>query len=55
MMGLCILIATTILGSAGWWLGDHFGFGLMTTYLLSSVGSLAGVYAGWRVHRDYLS
>ena len=54
MKGLCILIATSVLGSVGWWLGDYFGLGLMTTYLLSSLGSLAGVYVGWRVNRDYL-
>ena len=37
----------------GWWLGDYVG--LMTAYVLSGVGSLAGVYVGWRINRDYLS
>jgi hypothetical protein len=42
----------TVCGWAGWWLGANVGF--MTGFLLSGVGSMAGVYLGWRVHRDYL-
>jgi len=43
-----------ILGSwVGWWLGDRWG--LMTAFLLSSVGSIVGVYLGWRINRDFLS
>ena len=53
MNKICILVAAVIFGWIGWWLGDHFG--LMTAYLLSSVGSLVGVYVGWRINRDYLS
>ncbi len=29
--------------------------GLMTGFVVSSIGSLAGVYVGWRINRDYLS
>ena len=37
-----------ILGSyAGWLLGMRFGLG--TAIVLSSVASLAGVYAGWKL------
>ena len=42
----------TVLGWVGWWLGEKVG--LMTAFLLSGVGSLAGVYLGWRIHHDYL-
>ncbi|MEI7900555.1 MAG: hypothetical protein WCK89_09885 [bacterium] len=52
MNKLCIFIGMTVLGWAGWWLGAKIGF--MTGFLLSGVGSLAGVYLGWRVWRDYL-
>jgi len=50
---LCIFVGM-ILGSwIGWWLGDRWG--LMTAFLFSSVGSIVGVYLGWRINRDYLS
>ena len=52
MNKMCILIGTTIFGSIGWWLGERFG--IMTAYILSGVGSLVGVYVGWRINRDYL-
>jgi hypothetical protein len=42
----------TILGGIGWWLGGKIGF--MTGYVLSGIGSVVGVYVGWRINRDYL-
>ena len=53
MNKLCIFIGVTILGGIGWWIGSKFGF--MTGYVLSGVGSVLGVYIGWRINRDYLS
>jgi hypothetical protein len=53
MRTLCILIATTLLGTVGWWIGSHIG--IMTAFLCSSIGSMVGVYLGWRIYRDYLS
>ena len=49
---LCIFIGVTVFGWLGWWLGARFG--IMTGYVLSGIGSLVGVYVGWRVNRDYL-
>ena len=48
---LCIFIGMTVIGSAGWWLGEKVGF--MTAFILSGIGSMAGVYLGWRINRDY--
>jgi hypothetical protein len=53
MNAFCIFVCTTILGSIGWWLGSYVG--IMTAFLLSSAGSLAGVYVGWRIYQEYLS
>jgi uncharacterized membrane protein SpoIIM required for sporulation len=53
MNKICIFIGIAVFGWIGWWLGDRFG--LMTAYLLGCVGSLVGVYVGWRINRDYLS
>jgi len=53
-MNKLLIFIGMILGSwIGWWIGKHGG--IMTAFLLSSVGSLAGVYLGWRIWRDYFS
>jgi uncharacterized membrane protein YfcA len=51
-MKLCIFIGANAGGMAGWWLGDHVG--IMTAVVASGIGSILGVYAGWRVAREYL-
>ena len=48
---LCIFICIMILGAIGWWLGNKIGF--MTAYVFSAIGSVAGVYGGWRINREY--
>jgi len=52
MSKLCIFLGMTILGWIGWWLGAKIG--IMTAFIVSSIGSLIGVYLGWRIARDYL-
>lgn len=52
MKKLCIFIGLTVFGWLGWWLGERLGF--MTAYVVSCLGSMIGVYVGWRVYRDYL-
>lgn len=54
MSRLLIFIGMTLGGYVGWWAGDYMGMGLMTTFLISSLGSVAGVYVAWRITRDYL-
>ena len=53
MVKLCIFIASGVLGSIGWWLGEQVG-DVMTAFVISSIGSLVGAYLGWRLVRDYL-
>jgi len=53
MNKLCITVGICVFGSIGWWLGSKVG--LMTAYIVSSLGSMVGVYVGWRINRDYLS
>ena len=42
----------TLFGWIGWILGEKAG--VMIGFLISGVGSLVGVYLGWRLYRDYL-
>jgi uncharacterized protein YcfJ len=52
MKKLIYLLTTSILGAIGWALGMHIGTG--TAWAVSSIGSIAGVYVGWRIIRAYL-
>lgn len=51
-MRLLMFAGLTIGGAIGGWIGSYVG--LWTALLLSSVGSLAGVYIVYRLTRDYL-
>jgi len=52
-MKLCIFIGLNVGGYVGWVLGEQVG--LMTAFLVGSLGSLLGIHAGWKVAREYLS
>ena len=52
---LLMFIGISVGGYVGWYVGDYFGFGLMGNFLVSSLGSIVGVYVAWRVMRDFLS
>jgi hypothetical protein len=55
MNRLLMFIGISVGGYVGWYGGDYFGFGLMGNFLVSSLGSIVGVYVAWRVMRDFLS
>lgn len=48
---LCIFVGTTIGSYVGWWAGEQFGFDFFGNFMLSGVGSILGVYAGWKLAR----
>jgi hypothetical protein len=43
-------IGATVGGGIGWWAGGHFG--LMSGFLVSVLGTAAGVWAGIRMARS---
>ena len=51
MNKLCIFLGTTAGGYAGWWLGDVLGFEFFGAFMVSGLGSIVGVYAGWKLAR----
>jgi hypothetical protein len=51
MTKLCIFVGTTIGGYAGWYVGDKAGFGFGWAFVLSGIGSIVGVWAGWKLAR----
>ena len=54
MTRLLLFMGMTVGGYAGWWAGGSMGFGLTGTFLVSSLGSIAGVLGAWWVGREYL-
>jgi len=52
-MKLCIFIGVNLGGYAGWALAEPLG--MTWAFVISSVGSLVGVYLGWKVAREYLN
>jgi hypothetical protein len=51
---LLMFVGMSVGGYLGWWVGDYLGFGLMGTFLVSSLGSLIGIIAAWWVAVNYL-
>lgn len=50
-----MFIGMTVGGYLGWWAGEWLGFGFMGAFLVSSFGSLVGIFVAWKVLTDYLS
>jgi hypothetical protein len=53
MNRLLMFVGMILGGYLGWWVGDYIGLGLMGTFLVSSLGSIAGVCLAWRIMSDY--
>ena len=49
MIKLCIFVGTTVVSTAFWYLGEAVGLEFFGCFLLSGVGSVAGVWLGWKV------
>ena len=53
MNRLCIFVGTLVLGYAGWFAGDALGFEFLGCFLLSGLGSMAGVWVGWKLAQRF--
>jgi hypothetical protein len=51
-MKLCIFVGLNVGSYLGWIAGEPFG--LMTAFIISGLGTMIGVWAGWKVARAYL-
>ena len=51
MTKLCIFVGMTLASYAFWFLGEWVGLEFLGCFLLSGVGSLVGIYAGWKLAR----
>jgi hypothetical protein len=46
-----MLVGSTLGSYTGWWLGGHAG--MMTAFVLSMIGTGAGLYYGRRIGQSY--
>lgn len=55
MTKLCIFVGTTVFGIGGGLLAGALGMDAFSlgSFFLSGVGSIVGVYAGWKVAQHY--
>ena len=53
MVKLCVFGGTTVFGYLFWYLGELAGLGFVGCFMLSGVGSIVGVFAGWKVGMRY--
>ncbi len=53
MRKIVMMASVTIFGGLGWWLGEDIG--MMTAFMISTVGSLVGVVAGWWFNKTWLA
>jgi uncharacterized membrane protein YfcA len=44
---LLIFVGSTAGGYIGWWIGEEVG--IMTAFIVSSIGTIAGIYAGYKI------
>ena len=51
MTKLLMFLGSTVGGYIGWWCGERVGF--MTAFIISMVGTGAGMYFGRRVAQHY--
>jgi hypothetical protein len=51
MTKLCIFGGTTIGSYFAWWLASWCGCEFFAAFIWSGVGSVVGVYAGWKLAR----
>ena len=53
MVKLCIFVGTTVGGTAFGYGADLLGCSFLWSFILSGVGSVIGVWLGWKVAQHY--
>jgi predicted branched-subunit amino acid permease len=53
MVKLCIFVGTSVGGLVFGYAGDALGFSFLWSFILSGIGSVVGVYAGWKIAQRY--
>jgi hypothetical protein len=51
---LSVVIATAVFGYLFWWAAEALGCGLVSSFVISGLGSLVGVWVAWKFHRHFI-
>ena len=51
MRKLCIGVGTLVGGYVFWVIPDYFGASFFVSFMISGIGSVVGVWAGWALAR----
>jgi hypothetical protein len=51
MYKMLIFLGMTVFSWIGWWIGERYS--ITTAFVLSGIGSIIGVYAGWKINHEY--
>lgn len=53
MTKLLIWIGVIAGGLLGWWIAVKLGLGPFSQFFISNLGSIAGVFIGWKIANEY--
>ncbi len=53
MNKLCIFVGMFVVSTAFWYLGEAIGFEFFGCFMLSGLGSVVGVWVGWKVAQRF--
>lgn len=53
MNKLCIFVGMFVVSTIFWYLGEAVGFEFFGCFMLSGLGSIVGVWAGWKVAQRF--
>jgi hypothetical protein len=49
-----ILAGSTVASYVFWWAAEALGADMFVSFLVSSVGAIAGCWVGWKIHQRYM-
>jgi|GEM_PF-1120898 len=55
MLKLCIFGTSGVASYVFWWAAEALGADMFTSFAISSVGTLAGCWVGWKIHQRFFS
>ena len=55
MLKLCIFGTSGVASYVFWWAAEVLGAGLFTCFAISSVGTIAGCWVGWKIHQQFFN
>ena len=55
MLKLCIFDTSGVASYVFWWAAAALGADMFTSFVISSVGTIAGCWVGWKIYQRFFS